>query len=181
VVGKPLKQRLRCGAVLVGLVMSGAAAAAVEGTATLTSDYVWRGSSQSDGDPAVQAGVKVSAANGWYASAWGSGVSFTPDNGARSEFDLVAGWSGAVAPDWSVDVNLTRYLYPSTTVDLDWTELNGTVTWRQRAWLQVGVRQRAGRRPRRHLCAARCASAAGRAVACRGRGRPLLAGQRAGR
>lgn len=138
-VGNYSKQRLRCGVVLVGLVMSGAAAAAVEGTATLTSDYVWRGSSQSDGDPAVQAGVKLSASTGWYASAWGSGVSFRPDNGARSEFDLVAGWSGAVTPDWSVDVNLTRYVYPSATVDLDWTELNGTVTWRQRAWLQVGV------------------------------------------
>ena len=84
-VGKPLKQRLRCGVVLVGLVMSGAAAAAVEGTATLTSDYVWRGSSQSDGDPAVQAGLKLSAGTGWYASAWGSGVSFRPDNGARVE------------------------------------------------------------------------------------------------
>ena len=73
-VGKPLKQRLRCGAVLVGLVMSGAAAAAVEGNATLTSDYVWRGSSQSDGDPAAQAGVKLGTATGWYASEWGSGV-----------------------------------------------------------------------------------------------------------
>ena len=74
-VDRQWKQRLRCGAVLVGLVMSGAAAAAVEGNAALTSDYIWRGSSQSDGDPAAQAGVKLSTANGWYASAWGSGCS----------------------------------------------------------------------------------------------------------
>jgi len=128
-----------CSGLLVGLAMSGAAAAAVEGNASLTSDYVWRGSSQSDGDPAAQAGVKLTSSRGWYASAWGSGVSFQPDNGARSEFDLVAGWSGAVADDWAVDVNLTRYLYPSANVDLDWTELNGTLTWQQRYWLQVGV------------------------------------------
>ncbi|MFY1079887.1 TorF family putative porin, partial [Escherichia coli] len=73
----------------------------------------------------------------WYASVWGSNVSFKPDNGARSEFDLVAGWSGALAPDWSLDANLTRYVYPGTGRALDWTELNTTVTWKQRAWLQV--------------------------------------------
>ena len=67
----------------------------------------------------------------------GSNVSFKPDNGARSEFDLVAGWSGALAPDWSLDANLTRYVYPGTGRALDWTELNTTVTWKQRAWLQV--------------------------------------------
>lgn len=129
----------RCSGVLLGLAISGAASAAVEGNATLTSDYVWRGSSQSDGDPAAQAGVKLSTANGWYASVWGSGVSFRPDNGARSEFDAVAGWGGALGKDWALDVNLTRYLYPSSSIDLDWTELNSTLTWQQRYWLQVGV------------------------------------------
>lgn len=129
----------RCSMLLLGLALSGAASAGVEGTATLTSDYVWRGSSQSDSDPAAQAGVKLSSASGWYASAWGSGVSFQPDNGARSEFDVVAGWGGALGENWALDVNLTRYLYPSSNVDLNWTELNSTLTWQQRYWLQVGV------------------------------------------
>ncbi|MCF7751351.1 TorF family putative porin [Bacillus subtilis subsp. subtilis] len=129
----------RCSALLLGLAISGAASAAVEGNATLTSDYVWRGSSQSDGDPAAQAGVKLGSERGWYASVWGSGVSFQPDNGARSEFDVVAGWGGALNENWALDVNLTRYLYPSSSVDLDWTELNSTLTWQQRYWLQVGV------------------------------------------
>jgi uncharacterized protein (TIGR02001 family) len=126
-------------AALAGLLGIGSAQAQVQvsGSAALTSDYVWRGSSQSDGDPAVQAGAKVSIPAGWYASVWGSNVSFKPDNGARSEFDLVAGWSGALAPDWSLDANLTRYVYPGTGRALDWTELNTTVTWKQRAWLQV--------------------------------------------
>ncbi|MEG2803554.1 TorF family putative porin [Stenotrophomonas sp.] len=119
--------------------VSGAAWAGVDGNATLTSDYVWRGSSQSDGDPTVQAGVKLASERGWYASVWGSGVSFKPDNGARSEFDVVAGWGGALGEDWALDVNLTRYLYPGSDVDLDWTELNGTLTWQQRYWLQVGT------------------------------------------
>ena len=126
-------------AMLAGLLGAGAAQAQVQvsGNAALSSDYVWRGSSQSDGDPAVQAGARVSLASGWYASAWGSNVAFTPDNGARSEFDLVAGWSGELAADWSLDANLTRYLYPGTGRALDWTELNATASWKQRAWLQV--------------------------------------------
>jgi uncharacterized protein (TIGR02001 family) len=129
----------RVGGLVIGLAMSGAATAAVEGNATLTTDYVWRGSSQTGEDPAVQAGVKLTGAPGWYASVWGSNVSFSPDNGARSEFDIVAGWGGALNDDWSLDVNLTHYLYPSTTVDLDWTELNSTLTWKQRVWLAAGV------------------------------------------
>ncbi|TGV64690.1 hypothetical protein EN803_33645, partial [Mesorhizobium sp. M2D.F.Ca.ET.160.01.1.1] len=86
-------------AALAGLLGIGSAQAQVQasGSAALTSDYVWRGSSQSEGDPAVQAGAKIAIASGWYASVWGSTVSFKPDNGARSEFDLVAGWSGALA------------------------------------------------------------------------------------
>ncbi|KAF1013562.1 MAG: hypothetical protein GAK31_03712 [Stenotrophomonas maltophilia] len=108
----------------------------VSGTATLTSDYVWRGSTQTMGDPAAQAGIKV-ASHGWYASGWGSNVAFTPDNGAHTEFDLVAGWSGALSSNWSVDLNLTRYLYPGTGRRLDWTEGNATLSWRQYGWLQV--------------------------------------------
>lgn len=129
----------RMSGVVLGLALSGSALAGVDGNATLTSDYVWRGSSQTMEDPTVQAGVKLSSGSGWYASVWGSGVSFEPDAGARSEFDIVAGWSGALAPDWALDVNLTHYLYPSTDVDLDWTELNSTLTWKERYWVSVGV------------------------------------------
>lgn len=108
------------------------------GTAALTSDYVWRGTSQSNEDPAVQAGFKVAGASGLYAQVWGSSVEFAPETRASTEFDLVAGWSGALSDAWALDVNLTHYVYPSTTVDLDWTEANATVTLHDRYWLQVG-------------------------------------------
>ena len=51
----------RCSVLLLGLAMSGAAAAAVEGNATLTTDYVWRGSSQSDGDRNPATGQTIGA------------------------------------------------------------------------------------------------------------------------
>ncbi|OBU66130.1 hypothetical protein A9K58_13465 [Stenotrophomonas maltophilia] len=112
-------------------------AATFTGTAALANDYVWRGSSQTQGDAAVQAGFKASAGPGWYASVWGSNVEFAPETHASSELDFVAGWSGGLADDWALDVNLTHYRYPSTTVDLNWTELNSTLTWKQNYWLQV--------------------------------------------
>lgn len=116
---------------------STASAVDVSGNATLTSDYVWRGSSQTLEEPAAQAGFKLAAASGWYASAWGSNVDFGTVAGANSEFDLVAGWSGPLAADWALDVNVTHYRYPASNLPLDWTELDATLTWKN-TWLLVG-------------------------------------------
>lgn len=108
------------------------------GNATLTSDYVWRGTTQSSGDPALQAGLKVAADSGFYASVWGSNVSFGPEVGADTEFDFTAGWSGSLGQDWALDANVLHYRYPGSEVDLDWTELNVTITYRDNYWLAVG-------------------------------------------
>lgn len=131
--------RLRLAA---GLLSAGAAglvhAGEFAGNAALTTDYVWRGTSQSNENPAVQAGFKFATGSGLYLQAWGSSVEFTPDSDASTEIDLVAGWAGTLSDTLALDVNLTHYLYPSTTVDLDWTEAIATLTWREGYWLQVG-------------------------------------------
>ena len=127
-------------AILIGLALASGHAGASEpsGNATATTDYVWRGTTQSQGDPALQAGLKLAGARGVYASAWASSVAFPTDPKASTELDLVVGWSGALSPQWSLDVNLTHYRYPAATSDLDWTELVGTLTWKQDRWLQLG-------------------------------------------
>lgn len=126
------------GLAALSLVPPAAGAATLAGNAALTSDYVWRGTTQTQGDFATQAGLKASAANGLYVSAWGSNVEFAPETHASSELDLVAGWSGALAQDWALDANLTHYRYPSSAVDLDWTELGATLTWKSNVWAQLG-------------------------------------------
>jgi uncharacterized protein (TIGR02001 family) len=113
-------------------------AADFSGNATLTSDYVWRGSTQTHGDPAVQAGFKLAGASGAYASAWGTNVEFAPETHASSELDFTVGWSNALSDDWALDINLLRYQFPSTTIDLNWTELNSTLTWKNNYWASVG-------------------------------------------
>lgn len=128
-----------CLAVITGalLVAGSARAGDLTGSAALTSDYVWRGSSQTLEEPAVQAGVKFAGDTGFYASAWGSNVEFAPELSASSEFDFAVGWAGKVGEDWTIDVYALRYVYPGTTVNLDWNELNASATWRDRAWLGV--------------------------------------------
>lgn len=113
-------------------------AANFTGNATLTTDYVWRGSTQSQGDPAAQAGFKISNDAGFYVSAWGSNVRFAPGVDANTELDFALGWTHPIASDWSVDVYALRYRYPGTTTDLDWTELDATLTWRNNYWLSAG-------------------------------------------
>ncbi|RYD14581.1 MAG: hypothetical protein EOP90_13145 [Lysobacteraceae bacterium] len=110
----------------------------LSGNATLTADYVWRGTTQTQGDPAVQAGFKATGESGFYGSVWGSNVEFAPETHASSEFDLAVGWGGRLGEDWAIDVNLLHYRYPSTTVDLNWTELNGTLTYAGNYWLSMG-------------------------------------------
>lgn len=113
-------------------------AAGVSGSAALTGDYVWRGTTQTRGDAAAQAGFKGAGDGGWYGAVWGSTVAFAPETGASSELDLVLGWRGAPSADWTLDLDLTHYRYPSAQVDLDWTEAIGVLTWRQHVWLPLG-------------------------------------------
>lgn len=130
---------------LAFLALAGLAAAApparaadLTGNASLTSDYVWRGSTQTSGDPAAQAGFRLAGENGLYASVWGSNVKFATGSDASSEFDFTVGWGKALNDDWALDVNVLRYQYPSTASDLDWTELNGTLTWKGNYWASLG-------------------------------------------
>ncbi|PPJ41446.1 hypothetical protein C0063_16565 [Pseudoxanthomonas sp. KAs_5_3] len=133
--------RLVVSSIAAGLLLTTAFtthAATFNGSGALTTDYVWRGTTQTQGDPAVQAGFKATADNGVYGAVWGSNVEFAPDTHASSEIDVTVGWGGALSDDWALDLNLTHYRYPSTTVELDWTEAIGTLTWKQNYWAQLG-------------------------------------------
>ena len=138
---RPMPARLVVSSVAAGLLLAMAStthAATFNGSGALTTDYVWRGTTQTQGDPAVQAGFKATADNGVYGAVWGSNVEFAPETRASSEFDLAVGWGGTLSDDWALDLNLTHYRYPSTTVELDWTEAIGTLTWKQNYWAQLG-------------------------------------------
>lgn len=118
-------------ATCAGLMAPDARAEAAEfgGSAALTTDYVFRGISQTLGDPAVQAGARLAGDTGVYGAVWGSTVEFAGDTGASSEVDYVVGWNGRLTENWALDVNVTYYDYPSARADLSSPELIGTLTW----------------------------------------------------
>jgi len=78
-----------------------------------TSDYRYRGISQTRVQPALQGGADYVHATGWYLGAWASTIKWTRDAGGDGsiELDLYGGKRGEIAPGVSYDVGVLRYLY----------------------------------------------------------------------
>ena len=94
-----------------------AAQAEVSGNLGLTSDYRFRGVSQSQNAPAVQGGIDYAHSSGLYVGNWNSSVSsqlYT--NGAGVESDLYAGFKKDVYKGITIDVGSYNYFYPRATV-----------------------------------------------------------------
>lgn len=86
------------------------------GTIGLTSEYSFRGISQSDEGPAIQGSVDWNHDSGFYAGVWGSSIEFTD---ASLEIDIYAGYSGEVN-GFTYDVGGIYYVYPGADSDLDY-------------------------------------------------------------
>ncbi len=89
----------------------------------LVSNYLYRGISQTGGNPALQGGFDYAHSSGIYAGIWGSNVSWIGDSlvtsgsaiGATSsslELDTYFGYKSSFATDFSYDVGYLRYNYP---------------------------------------------------------------------
>ena len=93
-----------------------AAQAQVTGNLGLTSDYRFRGISQSQNAPAVQGGIDYTHSSGFYVGNWNSSVSsqlYT--SGAGVESDLYAGWKKDVYKGITLDIGTYNYFYPRAT------------------------------------------------------------------
>ena len=91
------------------------AQAQVTGNLGLTSDYRFRGISQTQNAPAVQGGIDYAHSSGFYVGNWNSSVSSQMyTNGAGIESDLYAGWKKEFN-GVTVDVGSYNYLYPRAT------------------------------------------------------------------
>ncbi|MEN2786918.1 TorF family putative porin [Sphingomonas qilianensis] len=85
----------------------------VSGSASIASDYRFRGVSQSDQELAVQGGLTIAHASGFYFGAWGSNLAgWGTFGGANMELDLIGGYKAALGDGATLDVGLTWYMYP---------------------------------------------------------------------
>ncbi len=113
--------------------MPGVALADLAFNVGAVTDYRYRGISQSRLKPAVQAGVDYSL-GGFYVGAWASSIKWIKDAGggnANAEIDLYGGYKFDLAKDFTLDLGVLTYQYPSNKFNpkAETTELYGAVTY----------------------------------------------------
>lgn len=97
-------------------------------SAALTTDYIWRGVSQTNNDPAIQGSFDLAHDSGAYIGVWASSFNGTNPGGSSMELDIYAGFSretdlGGMLPfGITYDLGVLRYEYTSD-ADLGFTEL----------------------------------------------------------
>lgn len=138
-------KKLACALVLTGLVAvptfamaDGESPHSLSANVSLTSDYIFRGISQTGGDPAIQGGLDYSHSSGFYLGTWGSNVGWIEDfqgyDSGNMEIDLYGGFRGGIGhSDFTFDVGAIQYWYPGKragAVDADTTELYGALGWK---------------------------------------------------
>ena len=123
-------------AALVTTLFAGATAAQAEmevsANVALTTDYKFRGISQSDESPALQGGFDLAFDNGMYVGTWASSVDFDTDGDGFDgslELDYYLGWGGEITDSVGVDVGILYYSYPGDDgADGDYLEFYGRVS-----------------------------------------------------
>jgi uncharacterized protein (TIGR02001 family) len=89
------------------------AASPLTGNLTLTTDYRFRGISQSYKLPAIQGGLDWAHDSGFYLGNWNSSVSGNQfPNGASLEMDFYGGYKFPIGSDITLDVGALYYYYP---------------------------------------------------------------------
>lgn len=114
----------------------------------VTSNYLFRGVSQTHGKPAVQGGVDYAHSSGLYAGVWASNVTWVKQfqGSGSTEIDFYGGFKNAIADDWTYDIGLIRYQYPghgdktALLTNPNTTEVYGAVGWK---WLTLKYSQAA--------------------------------------
>jgi uncharacterized protein (TIGR02001 family) len=107
---------------------STAAYADLSANAAATSNYLWRGQQQGNGDAAVSGGIDYSNDSGFYAGTWVSNASWA--DGMTYELDLYAGYGGDINENISYDVGYIYYAYPDAEsyTNSNFSEVYGSIS-----------------------------------------------------
>lgn len=96
------------------------------GSVAFSSEYIWRGISQTDGDPAISGSLDYGHSSGLYAGVWGSNVDYGDD--ASAEFDIYLGYANEFGDSGiGYDVGVLRYMFPGE--DYNFNEVYGSLSY----------------------------------------------------
>lgn len=108
-----------------------AAQAEISANIGVTTDYLWRGMTQTGHEAAVQGGIDYSHESGFYMGTWASSL-----GGGAHEIDGYFGFSGEVG-QLGYDVGYIYYAYTNTPAPgADFSEIYGSLSY---AWLSGGI------------------------------------------
>ena len=105
----------------------------------LTTDYVYRGISRSDGHAAAQLGVDASSELGIFGGFWASTTDIdTADRNRPLEVDFYVGYVKHFGSNWSASVSVSRYTFPGQDGDVDYSyeEFAALIGYRDRVWVE---------------------------------------------
>ncbi|AQA17796.1 hypothetical protein BST95_05665 [Halioglobus japonicus] len=117
---------------LAGATATTVQAAEISANVALTSDYRFRGISQSDESIALQGGFDLAFDNGIYVGTWGSSVDFDSNDGfdGSLELDYYVGWGMDIGENSAIDVGYLYYDYPGDDgAEGDYQELYGSFSF----------------------------------------------------
>jgi len=116
---KFIKLSLVAAVLATGMLAAETSEIGVSANMAITSNYVWRGMTQSKNSPAIQGGIDVDF-KGLYAGVWGSNIEFG-DAKASLEADAYLGYSNEVS-GFSYDIGYTQFIYPNQSSELNFGE-----------------------------------------------------------
>ena len=133
---------LRPTAVLLALALLASRAAAdgtLSATLAATTDYIFRGVSQTYGGAALQGSLNYQRTEGWFAGLWASNVDPYPGGRPSTEIDAYGGFAWSLAQDWTARATYTRYSYAwdRRPKPYDYDELALAVGFQDRVTLSV--------------------------------------------
>ncbi len=131
--------RLAGAALVLSLCQSlNAEAASVDGSIGVASDYVLRGVSRNQGEPALQGDVNVRFAQGWTVGVWASQLQLLPGQ-HTVEFDAFLQWRHALSADLDLALSATHYSYPDDPrpISYNYDELALSLSWRDQLYATV--------------------------------------------
>lgn len=92
----------------------------------LSSDYAWRGYSQTKDEAAISGSFDYSHSSGIYAGTWASNIDYGDD--ASVEIDLFVGYGNEIGDSGvAYDLGFLRYVYPGE--GYDYNEVYGSVSY----------------------------------------------------
>ena len=107
---------------------SAANAGEIEANVSLATDYVFRGFSQTNEDPAISGGFDYGFEGGFYLGVWGSNVNFGEGSNTSTEIDLYGGYAFDAAENVSFDFGYVYFVYPGETSSLNYSEFLASVS-----------------------------------------------------